>query len=138
MKQKKKEDDDDDSSKDNLTVIPNNSLNIPEDNKCFDTFDKVTNGNVLINPKNYLMKIVFSDSFKNVLFKDEVFQKVKHSFVSKYRDNIGIDFRTKQLEYPSTEKNFSNFLEPKTFLRRDYNFYMNDFFPVTHDYIKKI
>jgi hypothetical protein len=83
------------------------------------------------------MKIVFSDSFKNVLFKDEVFQKVKHSFVSKYRDNIGLDFRTKQLEYPSTEKNFSNFLEPKTFLRRDYNFYKNDFFPVTHEYIKK-
>ena len=133
----KKKEDDDDSSKDNLTVIPNNSLNIPEDNKCFDTFDKVINGNVLINPKNYLMKIVFSDSFKNVLFKDEVFQKVKHSFVSKYRDNIGLDFRTKQLEYPSTEKNFSNFLEPKTFLRRDYNFYKNDFFPVTHEYIKK-
>ena len=81
------------------------------------------------------MKIVFSDAYKDIFFKDKVFQKIKYSYASIYRDNVGLNIRTKQLDYPSIEKNFSNFLEPKTFLRRDYNFYKNDFFPVSHKYI---
>ena len=110
---------------------------MPNENICFETFDKVINNNVIINPKNYLMKIVFSDIFKNIFFIDKIFQKIKCSYVCKYRENIGLNMKTKQLEFPSREKNFSNFLEPKTFLRRDYNFYNNDFFPVSHNYIKK-
>ena len=46
--------------------------------------------------------------------------------------------KTKQLEYPTKEKNFSNSLEPKIFFKRDYNFYKNKFFPVSHRYIWKI
>ena len=81
------------------------------------------------------MKIIFSNIYKNIFFKDKIFQKIKKSFIIKYRNKIGLDLRTKQLEYPSTEKNFSNSLEPKFFLRRDYNFYKNDFFPISHEYI---
>ena len=41
------------------------------------------------------------------------------------------------MNYPIKQKNFSNSLEPKTFLRRDYNIYNRDFFKVSHNYIKK-
>ena len=82
------------------------------------------------------MKIIFSSAFKDIFFKDETFIKIKKSFISIFRDNRGLNLRTKQLDYPSKEKNFSNFLEPKSFLRRDFRFYKNDFFPVSHLYIK--
>ena len=121
--------------KDTLFIIPNNSLIPLGKDKCFLTFDKITNSNVIINPKNYLMKIIFSNNFKKVFFKDKIFQKIKYSYICINKENIGLNIRTKQLEYPSKEKNFSNFLEPKSFLRRDYNFYKNDFFPVSHKYI---
>ena len=109
----------------------------PFENKCFLTFDKLVRENVILNPKNNFLKIVFSSAFKDIFFKDKIFQKIKYSFSCKYRKNIGFELRTKQLEYPSKEKNFSNSLEPKSFLRRDYNFYKNDFFPVSHGYINK-
>ena len=127
----------DDKVEDKLKVRPDNTLSISGENKCFDTFDKIINSNVIPNPKNYLMKIVFSDTYKEIFFIDKVFQKIKYSYVCSNRKNSGLNIRTKQLEYPTIEKNFSNFLEPKTFLRRDYNFYKNDFFPVSHKYIPK-
>ena len=39
------------------------------------------------------------------------------------------------MEYPTKEKNFSNSLEPKIFSKRDYNFYKNEFFRISHSYI---
>ena len=132
----KKKEESEEQKKDNQIVIPNKSLPLLMENKCFLTFDKLTNENVILNPKNYLLKIVFSGIFKDIFFKDKIFQKVKYSFLCKYRQNQGLDIRTKQLEYPTIEKNFSNSLEPKTFLRRDYQFYDKVYFSISHEFIK--
>ena len=124
----------DDNLKEKLPIFTS-FISVPCENRCFLTFDKLEKGNVILNPKNYFLKIKFSGIFKDVFFKDKVFQKIKYTFLSKYRNEKGLETRTKQLEYPSKEKNFSNSLEPKSFLRRDYKFYKNDFFPVSHKYI---
>ena len=100
------------------------------------SFDQLEKGNIILNPKNYFLKIIFSSIFKDIFFIDETFKKIKKSFICTYKDNIGLNIRTKQLDFPSREKNFSNFLEPKSFLKRDYKFYKNDFFHISHEYIK--
>ena len=120
-------------------VLPlrNKSLiNVSEKSLYFFSFDSLKRENIIISPKKFFMKIIFSSAFKDIFFKDETFIKIKKSFISIFRDNRGLNLRTKQLDYPSKEKNFSNFLEPKSFLRRDFRFYKNDFFPVSHLYIK--
>ena len=133
----KKKEEAEEQNKNIQTVIPNKSLPLLDENRCFLTFDKLTNENVILNPKNYLLKIVFSGIFKDIFFKDKIFQKVKYSFLCKFRQNKGLDIRTKQLEYPTIEKNFSNSLEPKSFLRRDYQFYNKIYFSVSHEFIKR-
>jgi len=119
----------------NSIIIPNSSFPLPSDNKYFQVFDRLKNKDVILNPKNYFLKIIFSNIFKDLFFKDKIFQKIKKKYISKYKSYEGFDIRTKQIEYPTMEKNFSNSLEPKTFLRRDYKFYNNKFFPVSHEYI---
>ena len=121
-----------------LLNIEQNELLPIEGSKCFLSFDDLINENVIINPKNYYLKIIFSEVFKDVIFKDKKFQKLKRIYISNYRNYEGFFERAKQLEYPTKEKNFSNSLEPKTFFKRDYNFYKNKFFSVSHSYIWKI
>jgi len=61
------------------------------------------------------MKIIFSSAFKDIFFKDETFIKIKKSFISIFRDNRGLNLRTKQLDYPSKEKKFFEFFGTKIF-----------------------
>ena len=118
------------------TSVISSSITSSDENQCFLTFDKLEKKNIILNPKNYYLKIRFSYIFNDFFFKDKKFQKIKYSYVTKFRTNIGLDMRTKQLEYPTKEKNFSNSLEPKSFLRRDYNFYEDVFLPISHEYIE--
>ena len=121
--------------KEEKNTVSSTPINISRKTKNFLTFDEIKKENIILNPKNYFLKTLFSNIYKNIFFKDKVFQKIKYTFAMKYHKEIGFDLRTKQLEYPSTQKNFSNSLEPKTFIRRDYKFYKNDFFPISHEYI---
>ena len=123
--------------KDPLIIIPNDKITIPKINKNYLRFDCLINENVLLNPKNYYMKIIFSTIFKDIFFHDKIFKKIKSIYLSKFRSYKDLGIRTKQLEYPTKEKNFSNSLEPKSFLRRDYRFYNNKFFAISYEYIKK-
>ena len=70
----------------------------------FFSFDKLINGNVIINPKNYFLKKIFSNIFKDVIFKDRKFQKLKNLYISRYSDKLGFFIKTKQLEYPTNER----------------------------------
>ena len=102
---------------------------------CFSSFEKLEKKYIIYNPKNFLMKKIFSLSFKDTFFKDKVFQKIRSAFICKYRNYKSLIISSKQLNYPNRQKNFSNSLEPRTFLRRDYNFYNETFFSVSHKYI---
>ena len=83
------------------------------------------------------MKIIFSLTFKDIFFNDKVFKKIRSSYLCLFQNNKTLNIKTKQLNYPVKQKNFSNSIEPKTFLRRDYNFYRKDFFSVSHEYLKE-
>ena len=115
----------------------NNSFFYMDSNNWFFKFENVEKKDIIYNPKNYLMKEIFSLTFKDIFFKDKVFQKIKSAFLCRFRKNKTLIIRTKQLSYPIKQKNFSNSLEPKTFLRRDYNIYNTDYFDVSHRYINK-
>ena len=58
------------------------------------------------------------------------------TYLLKYREYNQLNISSKQMNYPTKQKNFSNFLEPKLFLRRDFNFYNKEFFSISHEYIK--
>lgn len=57
--------------------------------------------------------------------------------MTKFRKYIDINKESKQINYPTKQKNYSNSLEPKIFLQRDFNFYDKVFFRVSHSYIKE-
>ena len=111
--------------------------NIIDCNNCFFDFEKLEKKYMIYNPKNYLMKIIFSSTFKDIFFKDIIFQKIRSTYLCTFRKHKTLFTKTKQLNYPIRLKNFSNSLEPKTFFRRDYNFYREEFFNISHNYLKK-
>ena len=86
-----------DNNEINIDSNNNNSICINEESKCFLSFDKLINGNVIINPKNYFLKKIFSNIFKDVIFKDRKFQKLKNLYISRYSDKLGFFIKTKQL-----------------------------------------
>ena len=126
------------SSSGSILHIKNfNSKNLinMENNDYFCSFEKLIKGNTIINAKNLLLKNVFSLSFKDILFNDNIFSKIKLCYFLECRNYNNFDYSTKQLNYPSKQKNFSNGLEPKIFLRKDFNFYDPLFFKISHSYM---
>ena len=97
---------------------------------CF--FDDIKNKCFIYNPKNILIKIIFSHIYYNLIFYDKAFMYVKNKYLRHFPTANKF---TKQLNYPSKIKNFSNYYEPKIFLRKDCNFYDKIYFPISHDYL---
>ena len=111
------------------------SISDKEEINFFSTFERIKKGNIIYNPKQYFLKIRFSNVFKNILFNDKIFNYVRLCYLIKYRKYKNINKELKQINYPSKQKNFSNILEPQMFLRRNYNFYDKIFFPISHSFI---
>ena len=138
------EDDDEEENKahKNLVYQDYNNKNINDNifnfncNKQFFLYENSEKKKILYNPKNILMKIIFSSTYKDIFFKDKIFEKIRSTYCCKYNRNKTFNITTKQLNFPVKQKNFSNSLEPKIFIRRDYNFYREEFFNVSHLYIK--
>ena len=116
------------------------SIELPEDKEekeFFSSFTLINKENIIYNPKNYFLKIIFSEAFKNLIFNDDAFKLIRATYLTKYRQFKDINIDSKQINYPTRQKNFSNSLEPRIFLRRDFNFYDKEFFSVSHSYIKE-
>ena len=88
------------------------------------------NENIIINPKRKLLLINFAIYFQDIYFYDQNFKNLKDYFKSHYACNK----ETKLLNYPSKIKNFSNIFEPRLFLKKDFNFFTNKYFSISHDY----
>ena len=125
------EDLDNSKSSDDFKLIEENEN---DDIEYHSGFEIISKNNIIHNPKNLFFKRIFSGIFKNIMFNDKCFQKVKRAYLIKYKNNK-ICKESKQMNYPTKQKNYSNFLEPMMFLRRDYNYYNKIFFPVSHNYI---
>ena len=102
----------------------------------FTSSELIIKGNNIYNPKNYFLKIIFAEIYKNITFNDKAFKLIKSTYLSKYR-NYNVHKESKQINYPIKQKNFSNSVEPKIFMRRDYNFYDENYIKVSHSYLKK-
>ena len=107
-----------------------------EENEYYNSFELIKKGKIVYNPKNYFFKIIFSEIYKNIIFQDKAFKIIKSTYLSIYRHYKIVNMDTKQTNYPITQKNFSNSLEPKIFIRRDFNFYDEKYLNVSHNYIK--
>ena len=103
----------------------------------FSSFEIIKKNNVIFNPKNYFFKIIFSEIYKNLIFYDNTFKLIKLSYFSKFRENNPSQ-ETKQLNYPIKQRNFSNAIEPKIFIRKDFNFYNKKILDDSHKYLKSI
>lgn len=108
-----------------------------EDNELYCSFELFNKNNIIFNPKKLFFKVIFPLAFKGMIFNDKIFKDIKHTFLLKFRNKNKLNKETKQIAYPVKQKNYSNFLEPKIFLKRDFNFYDQQFLNVSHSYIKK-
>ena len=113
--------------------IIKDNINIEKkDNMYYSFLDDLKKRCLILNPKNMLIKRIFSHIYYNLIFYDKAFMYIKYKYLRKFpKANI----YSKQLNYPSKFKNYSNFYEPKIFLRKDFNFYNNRYITISHDYL---
>ena len=114
--------------------LDNNSISEIEENEYFSKFQLIKKSSNIYRPRNYFFKIVFSEIYKNLIFNDNIFKLIKLQYLSTYRTN-NINISTKQIAFPVKQKNFSNSVEPKIFLRKNFNFYDEKFLKISHNYI---
>ena len=100
---------------------------------CF--LDDIKERCFLYNPKNILIKRLFSHIFYKSIFHCKAFMLIKNIYLNTFPQS---NIENKQLNYPSKVKNFSNILEPKLFLKKDYHIYDQNYFLISHDYLYKI
>ena len=125
---------------DNKEVISKiEEIKIPEEinTKEFINSFEIVKENSILNPRKFFFYIVFSDIYKDITFYSKSFIDIKKLYLAKYEKKNGIIFNTKQKNYPTRQKNYSNFLEPRLFLKRDYNFYDKIYFPISFAYVPK-
>ena len=103
-------------------------------NRYFCFLDDIKNRCFIYNPKNILIKRFFSHIFYRSLFFCKAFMVIKHIY---FRTFPGANVENKQLNYPSKIKNFSNIIEPKLFMRKNFNIYNIIFFGISHDFLTK-
>ena len=123
-------------SLDNIVLMSNDineltDVDIQECPNSFEIFDE----NLIINPKNFFLKIKFSNVYKDILFFNKTFIKIKKFYSYLLRNEEGLVKESKQKNYPTSQKNYSNFLEPRIFLKRDSNYYDKIFFPISFCYL---
>ena len=95
---------------------------------------------IIFNPKREIYKI-FGFTFKNYVFYNKKFDKLKNAFKIKYK-NIELEKSIPEeeyycLKYPSKLKNFICGEYYKPFLKPMINFFDNEYFINSHSYIKK-
>ena len=134
------------------TINPNIKVNIKENeleiekiknslnnqkyyNTYFSFFDDIKRRCFIYNPKNVLIKRLFSHIFYKSLFHCKAFMLIKNRYLNTFTE---ANVENKQLNYPSKIKNFSNILEPKLFLRKDFNIFNRIYFPISHDFLIRI
>ena len=99
------------------------------------SFEIIKENITILNPRNFFFKNVFSEAFQDFMFINKSFMDIKNIYLMKYRNRSTVIRETKQINYPTRQKNFFNFLEPKMFLRRDFNFFDENFFPISFKYL---
>ena len=100
------------------------------------SFTKLNHKWSLTNPKTQLLMSHFALAFKHVYFHSDTFIHMKHAYFS-HTNLPSLKKASKQLNFPSKIKNFSNTTEPPLFLKYDKHFFTNKYFPISHSYVTK-
>ena len=115
----------------------NNKTNIAMLNKGDDVititdFAEVSINNCILSPKKELLMSNFGNVFKNVFLYNSEFVRLKRFFI---HNVIHENTNTKQLNYPSKLRNYSNTTDPPIFLKHDKHFYLNNpYFSLSYIY----
>ena len=133
---KNKENNNNNNEEDELKKSINKTINISDKsfqrkmNKIsyFNNFDKF----FLKNVKKEIMNNIFSLYYIDVFYFNKGFCRMRDYFINRFLDDSNI--YTKQLNYPSKIKNFSNNLEPPLFIKQYNDFFNNPIFPISHSY----
>ena len=89
-----------------------------------------------INLKKEIMNCIFSVYYLDELFYSEDFCKIKKYYMNNFINNKQYQ-DSKQLNFPSILKSYSNSFEPSIFVKKYNNFITNPYFNITHSYIQK-
>ena len=112
----------------NVNDIP--MIELSEDLYSKNTLDKIDKL-FITNPKKELMKTIFGIYFEESFFNNETFNKMKKYYLNYFKD---AEADSKQLNFPSKSKNFTNGLEPSLFLKENKTFFLSKIFIITHKY----
>ena len=109
----------------------------PENDQYNHSYELIKEKYLILNPRNFFFKKIFSEVYKDLIFKNKTFIDIKNIYIMINKNRKGFTRETKQLDYPSRQKNFSNFLEPRIFIRRDFNYFDKIYFPISFSYLPK-
>jgi hypothetical protein len=113
--------------------IENRSVEFPKDINRITFFDDLDKA-FLINPKKEIMNNIFSIYYKDFLFYNETFCRMRDYYINTFLDSS--NSYIKQLDYPSKIKNYSNNLESPLFIKQYCDYFNNPIFPISHSYIE--
>ena len=125
------------STKDINQYIKNLLMNIEQENNPF-SFNKIeTINKVILFPKPVLVEQVFAIYFKDRLFYNKSFVKMKlfYEYFLKQRYKFEIDTKN-FFNYPIIMKNYisNNLYFGGLFLKNDLDFFLNRYFNISHSY----
>ena len=103
-----------------------------KDKKSLKCFDEIHSNNLILCPKKEILLTRFGIYFRQVYFSCEMFKKMKQKYKLEYLRNVNYD--SKQLDYPTKLRNFSDSESPPMFLKLNQNFYSSEYFPISHSY----
>ena len=103
-------------------------------NDFYCDLDDIKNRCRIENPKSVFIKRNFSHIFYKSLFYCKAFKIIKNIYLTMFPQ---ANAANKQLNYPSKIKNFSDTIGPKLFLRKNFNLYNTQYFPISHDFLTK-
>ena len=117
----------------NKSLDSSNSVD-KQEKDYINNFELIKKESIIFNPKNYFFKNIFGEIYKNIIFNDNAFKLIKLTYFSKLR-KYNINKNSKQIKFPAKQKNFSNSIEPKIFLRKNFGFYDLKMLSISHGYL---
>ena len=111
----------------------NTSLTQPvQEKRTLKCFDEIHSNNLILCPKKEILLTRFGMYYKNIYFSCPMFKRMKQKYLLQYL--FKSTYNSKQLDYPTKLRNFSDSEAPPMFLKLNHNFYSSEYFPISHSY----
>lgn len=104
-------------------------------------FSQVEYTKILVNPKNYFIWKKFSYAYKDYIYRNINFMRLKRSYNEKYKNLLRYNSNREKdfgLLYPTKLANFTSDEYYKPFLKPHLTFFKTKFFKISHPYFTKV